>query len=183
MHNQQFNSMPVFETPVTKEELMEQIMKDYGKDVLYLCYTYVKEWNLAEDLAQDVFVKIYSKADTFRGEAKRKTWIYKIAVNHCKDYIKSAHYRYSVVTEKIQKYINGTSSSVEDLALYKEEKQTLYQHIFRLPVKYREVIFLFYYDEMSLQEISESLNININTIKSRLTKAKSLLKHSLKGGQ
>ncbi|WP_248251946.1 sigma-70 family RNA polymerase sigma factor [Fictibacillus marinisediminis] len=105
MHNQQFNSMPVFETPVTKEELMEQIMKDYGKDVLYLCYTYVKEWNLAEDLAQDVFVKIYSKADTFRGEAKRKTWIYKIAVNHCKDYIKSAHYRYSVVTEKIQKYI------------------------------------------------------------------------------
>jgi RNA polymerase sigma-70 factor (ECF subfamily) len=147
MHLQSFDRKPVLTAAMTQEETMEQLMKEYGNDVLYLCYTYVKEWNLAEDLAQDVFLKVYGKADTFKGEAKVKTWLYKIAANHCKDYVKSAHYRYSMVTHKIQMYIKGTSSSVEEIALYRDEKNKLSQHIFKLPLKYREIIFLYYYED------------------------------------
>ncbi|RXY99976.1 sigma-70 family RNA polymerase sigma factor [Fictibacillus sp. S7] len=183
MHILSFDRKPDFTAAMTQEEMMEQVMKDYGNEVLYLCYTYVKEWNLAEDLAQDVFLKVYEKADTFKGEAKLKTWLYKIAANHCKDYIKSAHHRYSMVTHKIQMYIKGTSSSVEEITVYRDEKNMLYRHIFKLPLKYREVIFLYYYEELTLQEISDTLNANLSTIKSRLTKARLLLKDAIKGGK
>ncbi|WHY73654.1 sigma factor-like helix-turn-helix DNA-binding protein [Fictibacillus enclensis] len=59
----------------------------------------------------------------------------------------------------------------------------LYRHIFKLPLKYREVIFLYYYEELTLQEISDTLNANLSTIKSRLTKARLLLKDAIKGGK
>ncbi|MBH0171458.1 sigma-70 family RNA polymerase sigma factor [Fictibacillus sp. 18YEL24] len=167
---------------MSKEEIMEQLMKEYGNDILYLCYTYVRNWSTAEDLAQDIFIKCYMHLHTFRREANIKTWLFRIASNHCKDYLKSAHYRYSLVTAKIQHFIKGTPNQTVENLMVKEEKHELFTHIFALPLKYREIIYFFYYEEMSLKEISLLIGIKIGTVKTRLFRAKVLLKDSLEKG-
>lgn len=164
------------------EEIMEQIMVDYGPDILKLTYSYVRNRTIAEDLTQEIFLKCYVKIDTYNGDSKFRTWLYKIATNHCKDYLRSAHYRYTLLTDKISKITKGKNPSPEESLVLKDEKNHLANQVFSLPLKQREVIFLYYFEELSLKEISELLALNINTVKSRLLKAKSLLKNSLDGG-
>lgn len=169
------NSLP-------KEELMEQIMIKYGKDVLKLAFSYVRNRTIAEDLTQEVFLKCYEKVDTFQGNAKLKTWLYTIAANHCKDYLRSAHYRYTVLTDKIARITRGKDPSPEETYLEGNEQKELVEKVFSLPVKFREVIYLFYFEELSIKEIAKLLHINENTIKSRLSRAKFLLRSTLEEG-
>ncbi len=72
-----------------KEAMLREIMKEYGENVLHFVYLTVKDRTIAEDIAQEVFLKVYRSLDTFRGECSMKTWVYKIAkslrfmVKHC----------------------------------------------------------------------------------------------------
>ncbi|WP_408011648.1 sigma-70 family RNA polymerase sigma factor [Pseudalkalibacillus sp. A8] len=119
---------------------------------------------------------------SYRGEANFKTWLYRIASNHCNDYVRSAHYRYTVLTEKIAKFTKGKEPSPEEAAILNSRKKELSEQVLSLPIKYREVIFLFYFELLSQKEISLMLDINLNTVKSRLSRAKFLLKNILEGG-
>ncbi len=165
-----------------KEEIMEQIMIDYGRDILKLSYSYVRNRTIAEDLTQEVFLKCYEKIDTYHGDSKLKTWLYSIATNHCSDYLRSAHYRYSILTDKIAKITKGKNLSPEESMLIKDEQNHLANLVFHLPLKYREVIFLFYFEDLSINEISNLIGLNPNTVKSRLSRAKALLKIRLERG-
>lgn len=166
-----------------KDELLEKIMIEHGNDVLYLAFSYVKDRSTAEDLAQEVFMSVYTHLDGFHFEATIKTWLYRITVNRCKDYLKSWSYKTTVVTNVIELAL-GTSKEKETVKILieKDEKARLAEIIFSLPLKYREVIYLFYFEEISLNEISGLLNVNINTLKSRMKKAKDLLKKEMEKG-
>lgn len=166
-----------------KDELLEKIMIEHGNDVLYLAFSYVKDRSTAEDLAQEVFMSVYTHLDGFLFEATIKTWLYRITVNRCKDYLKSWSYKTTVVTNVIELAL-GTSKEKETVKILieKDEKARLAELIFSLPLKYREVIYLFYFEEISLNEISGLLNVNINTLKSRIKKAKGLLKKEMEKG-
>lgn len=74
---------------LNREEKLKWLMKTYGNDVIRIAYTYLKQQQLAEDVAQDVFIKCYEKMDSFRNESTYKTWLIKIRVNKCKDVLKS----------------------------------------------------------------------------------------------
>lgn len=167
-----------------KDELLEKIMIEHGNDVLYLAFSYVKNRSTAEDLAQEVFMSVYTHLDVFLFEASIKTWLYRITVNRCKDYLKSWSYKTTVVTNVIELAL-GTSKEKETVKILieKDEKARLAEIIFSLPLKYREVIYLFYFEEISLNEMSQLLNLNVNTLKSRLKRAKQVLKKEImKGG-
>ncbi|MCM3601096.1 sigma-70 family RNA polymerase sigma factor [Robertmurraya korlensis] len=162
-----------------REEIIDQLMQEYSDDILHLVYTYVKNRTTAEDLTQEIFLKCYEKLNQFNQQATLKTWVYRIASNHCKDYLRSWHYRKITLSDKILDYIPSKSKQVEEEIIANSEENILTNAVMNLPLKYREVVFLHYYEELSLAEISKITTVNINTIKTRLKRAKELLKDKM----
>lgn len=163
------------------DEVFEQIMTEYGQDILNLTYSYVKNIAVAEDLTQEIFVKCYLNLASFKQEASFRTWLWRIAINHCKDFLKSWHHRNVLLSTKADIEVEARNNRVEDIVIEKDETNELEQAILALPLKYREPIYLFYYQDLSIKEIKEILGVRENTIKTRLRRAKVLLKNHLEG--
>ncbi|MFE8703533.1 sigma-70 family RNA polymerase sigma factor [Cytobacillus sp. FJAT-54145] len=164
---------------MNKHETIAKLMNDYGTSVLHLTYSYVRNRQTSEDLTQEIFIKCFEKLDSFKGNSSIQTWLYRIAVNHCKDYVKSWNYRKVYITDYISSFLRENQSGAEEQFLKRSEKNELIDAVFKLPIKYREIIFLYYFHECSQKEISEIYQLNINTVKSRLSKGKELLRKSL----
>ncbi|MDI2588592.1 sigma-70 family RNA polymerase sigma factor [Psychrobacillus sp. NEAU-3TGS] len=162
-----------------REQIIDQLMREYSDDILHLVYTYVKNRTIAEDLAQEIFIKCFEKLNQFNQQSTIKTWLYRIASNHCKDYLKSWHYRKIMLNNKIFDHIPSKLKQVEEEVIKHSEENSLTNAVMNLPIKYREVVFLHYYEELSLKEISKITSVNINTLKTRLKRAKELLKDKM----
>lgn len=165
------------------EQLIDELMNTYGQDILQLVYAYVHNEALAEDLTQEIFVKCFKGLPTYTGRSSIKTWLWRIAINHAKDYLKSWYNQNVKVTEDAILSRATISSSVEQLIVQQDEDTELTAAVMNLPIKYREVIFLFYFEELSIKEIAAVLQCNENTIKTRLRKGKFLLKGILEGSE
>lgn len=165
-----------------KRETLNKIMMEYGDEILRLVYSYVKNRTVAEDLTQLVFMKCFENLDYFRGDSSLKTWLCRIAVNCTNDYFKSWNFKYTFLTDKIHHLFNDKSNSPEELVVKGEDYRHVKKCVLSLPVKYREVIFLHYFEDLSLKEISELLSLNLNTVKSRHIRAKVLLMGKLTNG-
>lgn len=164
-----------------KEALIDQLMDEYGQSLLHLIYSYVGNKQIAEDLTQEVFVKCYQKLEQYQKKASIKSWLWRIAINHCKDYLRSWHYKHIVVSEEQAKNTLSSGKQVEDQVIQRYEDEQLVKTVMSLPDTYREVIYLFYFEELSIKEISYMINVNQNTIKTRLKRAKEILKKCLEG--
>ncbi len=161
------------------EQLLDTLMHAYGQDILQLVYAYVHDKTLAEDLTQEIFVKCYQALSHYKGQSQMKTWLWRIAINHTKDYLKSWHHRHIQVTEDVILQAVHTSDNVEQSVVQQDIDSELAQTVMQLPVKYRELIYLFYFEEWKIKDIAHVLGRNENTVKSRLRKAKQLLKERL----
>lgn len=162
-----------------KEVLIDEIMNKYGQEILQLVYSYVNNKEVAEDLTQDIFVKCYKSLHTYKGKSKLRTWLWRIAINHCKDYIKSWYNKKVIVTENESTYTGVQKESVEQTVIQNDEDHRLASAVMNLPIKYREVIYLFYFEELSIKDIAMVIEVKENTIKTRLKRAKELLKKGL----
>jgi RNA polymerase sigma-70 factor, ECF subfamily len=162
-----------------KELLIDKIMDQYGQEILQLAYSYVNNKAIAEDLTQDIFVKCYNSLHTYSGKSKVRTWLWRIAMNHCKDFLRSWYNRNVVVTGDDFTRSGTKKELVEQEVIQKEEDDQLIYAIMTLPIKYREVIYLFYYQELPIKEIAEMTDTGVNTVKTRLKRAKELLKDRL----
>jgi len=162
-----------------KELLIDEIMNKYGQEVLQLVYSYVNNKEVAEDVTQDIFVKCYKSLHTYKGNSNVKTWLWRIAINQCKDYIKSWYNKKVIVAGDESTYIGAQNDSVEQTVIQNAEDRELASAVMNLPIKYREVIYLFYYEELPIKEIAIVIDVKENTIKTRLKKAKELLKKGL----
>jgi RNA polymerase sigma-70 factor, ECF subfamily len=166
----------------SKECSLDSLMKEYGQSVLWLAYSYVKDKNLAEEITQDVFISCYEKMDTFREESSIKTWIYRIASNRCKDVMKSRAYKYKKLTQSLFDHYFSNDQTPEAAFIKKSEESELSTKVLTLPLKYREVIFLYYFENLKLEEISTLLSIKTNTLKTRLHRGRDLLKQMYERG-
>ena len=169
-----------YKTDEEKEATLDFLMIEYGKLILQLAYTYVKDFSLAEDLTQEIFVKCFRNLDSFKQKSSLKTWLYRIASNHCKDYVKSWHYRKVTVHEKISELLIPSTHQADEKVVKNSKEDELIKAIFQLKIKYREVIYLHYYEDFSIKEISQAIKVNENTVKTRLKQARRLLKEILK---
>ena len=145
---------------LNREDALICLMKKYGEEIKRLVFTFIKSWPQAEDITQDVFITLYTKLDTFRGEAAIRSWVYSIAINKSKDYLKSWSYRKMQLTDKFKSDSSSEKDAVEHHVISNTEDIILYQAVLRLPLKYREVILLHYYKEFSVRETSNFLSIN-----------------------
>lgn len=159
--------------------LMDEIMNQYGQEILQLAYSYVNSKVIAEDLTQDIFVKCYKNLHTYNGKSKLRTWLWRIAINHCKDFHRSWYNKNVVIAGEEFPDNSPKSELVEQAVIQKEEDDELIAAIMNLPIKYREVIYLFYYEELPLKEIAVVTDAGLNTVKTRLRRAKELLKEEL----
>lgn len=150
----------------------DAVMDEHVRYLVRIAYLYVKNWATAEDLVQEVFVTYIQKSDQFRNEASLKTYLTKMTANRAKDYLRSWKHKKDVLFDTI---FVQTKSTEEDL-LQKEQLALLEKKLFELPMKYREPLILYYYDEQSIFEIAEYLQLNENTVKTRLRRAKQQMK-------
>ncbi|MDR7072973.1 sigma-70 family RNA polymerase sigma factor [Fictibacillus barbaricus] len=164
---------------LSQEEWLIQIMDLYQDQVIRLAYTYVKDRKLAEDLAQEVFVKCFIHKEGFRNESSVKTWVYAITVNLCKDYLRSGWKKYIHVIDRFGKSKQSSNLTPELTIVQKSEHEALADEVLKLPLKYREVILLYYFKELSVQEISEVLYKKEPTIRTLLQRGREMLKRKL----
>lgn len=151
---------------------IDQIIDEHSRYLVRIAYLYVKNWSTAEDIVQEVFVTYFQKSEQFRQEASLKTYLTKVTANRAKDYLRSWKHKKDVLFETIFTSTNG----VEEMMLEQEQLAALEKNLFQLPLKYREPLILFYYDEQSIAEIADYLQLNENTVKTRLRRAKQQLK-------
>jgi RNA polymerase sigma-70 factor (family 1) len=172
----------VFSTQ-SNDALFEELVDQHGESLIRLAFTYVKDRQVAEDIVQDVFMRAYEKRNDFKGDSTYKTYLFRITVNRSYDYLRSWTYKNTVLSNKIASvFQNGHSA--ENEMLLNNEKYILGKEVFALPVKYREVLILFYYQDFNVDEIAELLICSSNTVKTRLRRGRTRLKEQLelKGG-
>ena len=164
---------------------LEQLMRTYGNDVLRMAYSYVKDYDTAEDIFQEVFIKVNAGLAEFRGESSVKTWILRITVNACKDYLKSAYARRVTMFDQEEEYQIPTADTTEAIE-QKQDGEQIRKALLLLPEKYREVLVCLYFEERSVAETAKVLGLSEGTVKSRLSRARDkfrvILEREWKGG-
>ncbi len=163
-----------------KDLLLEKMMIEYGNELVRLAFYYVKDAEVAKDMVQNTFIKCYKNIDSYRFEAKIKTWLYRITINECKDYLKSWHYKMVQVKSFVNETAKSVLPSIEKTVIDKYNNEVIKDIIFSLPKVYKEVVYLFYYDSLTTEEIAEVLDIPMNTVKTRLRRAKQRLESMIK---
>ena len=144
-------------------------MERYGDTVRRICMIHLKNYADTEDIFQTVFLK-YALCETeFTSEEHEKAWIIRVAINACKDLLKSFFHKKNVPLESLIE----TADSIEP------SYRHLLQTILDLPEKYRKVIYLYYYEGYSAAEIGQIMETNVNTVYTNLTRARKLLKEEL----
>ncbi|MFS0863592.1 sigma-70 family RNA polymerase sigma factor [Fredinandcohnia sp. 179-A 10B2 NHS] len=166
---------------LTNELLIEKLIDEYSDMVKRLSYTYVKDWQVAEDITQEVFIACYKSLGHFRKDCSYKNWIYKININKCKDFLKGKWLVPKEFLEKLFLNENQKSLSTEERVMLINEERILSQNVLSLPVRYREIIILYYYEDMKMKEISDLTGLHIATIKTRLSRAKKILRKIYEG--
>ncbi len=171
------------ESDLDRQAILEEWVAAFGDGVLKLAYLHLKDRDLAEDVFQDVFTRVYLHMDEFRGEASPRTWIYRITVNLCRDRLGAWAARHVLLLgEDLLAALSGGRHDTEDSALAAVDAAVLLQAVLRLPVEFRAVVLLAYYEDMPLQEISQTLGLSPGTVRSRLHRARQKLKTLLREG-
>ena len=152
----------------------ERLIEQYQVAVLRTCYLYLCDKTLAEDASQETFIKVYRTMDTFRGECSEKTWIMKIAVRVCYDMNHSGWFRF--MNRKVTPDMFPGQAAAEN-----RDKAELGEAVMKLPFKMREVILLYYYQGMNVNEIADALNISHSSVSGRLKRGREKLKNMLEG--
>lgn len=159
---------------------IETLIRQYGNDVLRTAYMYVKDMHSAEDIFQDVFIKVNQKLSTFEGSSSIKTWIIRITINTCKDYLKSAWSRRVVPMMEYEEDAIVSETDYDDVEK-QDTKELIKKSVLSLPDKYKDIVLCVYYQDMSITEAANTLHIAEGTAKSRLSRARQRLKALLEG--
>lgn len=159
---------------------IESLMREYGNDVLRTAYAYVKDKYAAEDIFQETFVKAYKNLEDFREESGVKTWLIRITINTCKDYLKNAYNRRVVPMLEFEEDSLVAEDEYEKVE-NQDRNDMIKKVVMGLPDNYREVIICVYYREMSVADTAAQLGIAEGTVKSRLARAREQLKNKLEG--
>ncbi len=157
---------------LNKDKVFEDIVEEYSNSIIRLCYLQTGDLNESEDLAQEVFLKIYKNLDRFKGNSSIYTWIYKVTINTCFSYLKKNG---KIVKEELNRNIPNEEFT-EEIVLNKYSREEIRGWLFKTPAKYRIPLYMYYFEEMKITQIAEILESNENTIKTRIRRGKEYIK-------
>lgn len=171
------NLISLIKDPASKDKGLLQLMDAYNRPLYWHIRRLVVSHEDAEDILQETFINVYRFADSFKGESKIFTWLYRIATNECtkhfrknKNWLKNAE----LMTDKMMGDLSENDTENSEAMLVKFQ-----QAILGLPEKQRIVFNLRYYDELSYEEISEVLNSSVNSLKTNYHYASERIKQYL----
>jgi RNA polymerase sigma factor (sigma-70 family) len=170
------SSVFVEEVNLVEKELCERkkfvsdMFDSYSNMVFRLSFIYLKNRLDAEDAVQEVFIRLYKTQIHFNEAEHVKAWLLKVTINYCRSIIKNPWHKRVLITD-------GIIAAVDD-----EKKKNIIAEVLELPTKYRDVIYLFYYEGYSTAEISQLIKEKEPTIRTRLMRGRKLLKTQLLGG-
>lgn len=145
---------------------------DTHKDTIYrIALNYLGNPFDADDIVQEVFIELYESGKTFDSDDHIRYWLVRVAINRCKNTLKSFWWRKRTPIEEVTKSVPFET----------KEQSELFAQVMGLPEKYRVVLYLFYYEEFSVKEIAELLHIKESAVTTRLARAREKLKSELKG--
>lgn len=153
-----------------QKEILRELMTAYGDDVWNYAFSISRRADLADDITQDVFLKVYRRLTSFRGDSSVKTWLLTITRNTALDYKRSAFWRKVTLVDMISPH--GSHRSAEHEAMEKLSLNAIWSKVLKLSPKYREVLILFAHHQLSMKEIADMLGISVGTVKSRLHHAR-----------
>ncbi|UCE43298.1 MAG: sigma-70 family RNA polymerase sigma factor [Candidatus Aminicenantes bacterium] len=161
-----------------RSELFEELMA-YQKKVFLICLGFSRNASDAQDLAQDIYLKAYKNIHTLSELSLAKVWLFRIARNTCLNFQKKHRLDRISAIEITQKMKDPQTP--ESKMILQEQILLLKGAIHKLPKKQRDVFVLKEYGDLSYQEISETLKIELGTVMSRLNRARQAIKEKIKG--
>ena len=167
-----------------KTESFEVLVERYQKQVYNIAYRYTGSRDDAYDLSQEAFLKAYRGINNFRQDSSFKTWIYHIVANVCRDYLRKDKKVHKVsIDEPVQsndgdmeKQLTDNAKGPDEVYESKELSEFIQGIINNLQREYKEVIILREMQQLSYEEIAKVLNCSVGTVKSRLNRARKILK-------
>ena len=160
-----------------RDREFDRLVGEYQGPVLRMCFLTLRDRTLAEDAAQETFLKVYRTMDTFRGECSEKTWIMKIAVRTCYDMNRSGWFRF--MNRRVTPEMLPEQAAEES----NERDTELTAAVLRLPLKLREAVLLHHYQGLNVNETAEALGISHSSASGRLKRGREKLKELLEGGE
>jgi len=170
---------------LTDEELVSEIKKTnnsnlfailydrYAGLVFNKCIGFVKSKVIAEDLTHDIFIKLFVKLRTFKGDSKFSTWLYSFTYNFCVNYVQRDKYRNK---EKVDDEVVSANSSFEDSVsdedIFQLKAEKLQEALAIIDPGHKMILLMKYQDELSIKEITRALDIGESAVKMRLKRAK-----------
>lgn len=158
---------------------IEQLIDTYSDYLYRIAFIYTKDAQTAEEVVQDVFLKFYKTNQYDAEQASVKTYLTKMTMNRSYDYLRSWKAKKNQFLGQLKKPEHAAEIEV----LRHEERGEITKAVLKLPVKYREVLLLYYYEDLQVAEIAQFLDTPESTIKSRLQRARGKLKELLPQGE
>jgi RNA polymerase sigma factor, sigma-70 family len=166
------------------EAAFEELIRQYEKKVYTLCFRMCGNSEDAEETAQDAFLALWRGIDRFRQESSLSTWIYRLATNACIDTLRRRKKQSgSVSLDDEELFVDAvdTSPQPQETVEHREARKLLQEGLSALPEEYRKVLILREIEGLSYTEIAESASIELGTVKSRISRGRSLLRNFLSG--
>jgi len=150
------------------DDCVEDVIGRYADMVYRLAFAQTKTQENADDVFQEVFLRYIAKPRRFESEEHRRAWLIRVTLNCCKNLWRTAR-------------APSPAEVPQGIAFECEAQMDLYAALYKLPQKYRSVIHLFYYEDFSVKQIARLLQARESTVRTRLTRARALLRAELKG--
>lgn len=152
------------------KQTLEELVEQYQNNLFAVAFNVCKNAQDAEDVVQDTFLRYYTMKKEFDSEQHIRAWLIRVAINKAKNCNRTFWKRNKCSLEEY----------METLTFETPESENLFETVMKLPEKYRIVIHLFYYEDYTVHEIAEILNLSESNVKVRLSRGRALLKEVLK---
>jgi len=163
---------------IDRNALLDELMMTYGKDVWNYAFFLTRRRELAEDIAQETFIKAYHAIYSFRSGTTMKAWLLAIARNTARDYFKSAWFRAFNWSGRSTRRACSRPSAEQQWFVSLEQRE-VWNAVLSLPQKLREALLLYAHHHLALKEIAEMLQLSEGTVKSRIFRARAAISRKL----
>ena len=157
---------------------LAEMIDEYGDGLIFYLNTYVHNLSVAEELAEDTFVRLATRKPTYVDRSSFKTWLYAIARNLAIDWLRREKRRKTVSAEEWAETA-ADDSEIEQTVWCEERKRLLHQAMQGLKYEYRQVLWLCYFEELSSKEIAQVMKKSVNSVDHLLSRARRSLRTKL----